>query len=51
MHALSEHLSLSSRAPQIKACKRDLDAAGMHTKQEHEAAALFHQAVLDAQSK
>ena len=34
----------------IKACKRDLDAAGMHTKQEHEAAALFHQAVLDAQS-
>ena len=33
----------------IKACKRDLDAAGMHTKQEFEAAALFHQAVVDAQ--
>ena len=32
----------------IKECKRDLDAVGMHTKQEHEACALFHQAVVDA---
>jgi hypothetical protein len=33
----------------IKEAKRDLDAVGMHTKQEHEACALFHQAVLDVQ--
>ena len=33
----------------IKQRKRDLDAQGMHTKQEHDTAALFHQAVLDAQ--
>ncbi len=31
----------------IKQQKRDLDAVGVHTKQETEAAALFHQAVLD----
>ena len=34
----------------IKTWKRTLDASGMHTKQEHDAAALFHQAVLDAQT-
>jgi hypothetical protein len=32
----------------IKQQKRDLDAVGVHTKQETEAAALFHQAVRDA---
>ncbi len=32
----------------IKQQKRDLDAVGVHTKQETEAAALFHQAVLDS---
>lgn len=32
----------------IKQQKRDLDAVGVHTKQEHEAAALFHRAVLDS---
>jgi len=32
----------------IKQQKRDLDAAGVHTKQEHEAAALFHRSVLDS---
>ena len=34
----------------IKQIKRDLDASGLHTKQEHDACALFHQAVLDAQA-
>lgn len=32
----------------IKQQKRDLDAVGVHTKQEHEAAGLFHNAVLDS---
>ena len=32
----------------IKQQKRDLDAVGVHTKQEHRAAALFHHAVLDS---
>ena len=32
----------------IKQQKRDLDAVGVHTKQEHESAGLFHQAVLDS---
>lgn len=32
----------------IKSQKRDLDAVGVHTKQETEAAALFHQAVRDS---
>ena len=32
----------------IKQQKRDLDAVGVHTKQEHNAAALFHHAVLDS---
>jgi len=32
----------------IKSQKRDLDAVGVHTKQEHHAAALFHRAVLDS---
>lgn len=30
----------------IKERKRELDAAGMHMKQEHDAAAVFHEAVL-----
>ena len=34
----------------IKAIKRDHDASGLHTKQEHDACALFHQAVIDAQT-
>lgn len=33
----------------IKERKRELDGLGMHTRQEHDTAALFHQAVLDAQ--